>query len=161
MDEDVPSQVVVLVRHGDALCEERDSRRPLSDAGREHVEKVAGLVAHLGLHLEEVRHSGKERARETAAILAARIGVAPGLVREVEGLKPKDEVQPIAEDLESEGRSVALVGHLPFMGLLASAMLCGDPERVDCRFGDAGCMVLSRVEGGWRLDGLVNHNMSG
>jgi phosphohistidine phosphatase len=159
MDGSTTSQVVALVRHGDAMSEEEDPRRPLSAAGREHVEKVSGLLAGLGLALEEVRHSGKERARETAEIFAARVGVAPDLVGETSGLKPKDDVEVIAEQLETEGRSVALVGHLPFMGLLASRLLSGDAERVRFRFQDAGCLLITRVEGGWRLDGFVNHDL--
>lgn len=161
MDESLPSQVVVLVRHGDALSEEEDPKRPLSTAGREQVDKMAALVAGLGLELEEVRHSGKERARETAEIFAARIGVGPDRVREVSGLKPKDDVEAIAESLESEGRSVALVGHLPFMGLLASRLMSGDAGRMQLRFGDAGCMVVSRREGGWRLEEFINHDLVG
>jgi phosphohistidine phosphatase len=160
MGEGPPKQVVVLVRHGDAMTEEEDPRKPLSDAGREHVEKVAELVAHLGLHLEEVRHSGKERARETAEIFAARNGVAAGQVNEVKGLKPKDDVGPVAEELESEGRSVAVVGHLPFIGLLASRLLSGDAGRLQFRFGDAGCLVATRVEGGWRLEEFLNHDLA-
>jgi phosphohistidine phosphatase len=155
----LPTQVVVLVRHGDAMSEEQDPKRPLSAAGREHVEKVADLVAGLSLYLEEVRHSGKDRARETAEIFATRVGVAPDRVREVSGLKPKDDVEVVAEELEKEGRSVALVGHLPFMGLLASRLLSGDARHLDFRFGDAGCLVVSRAEGGWRLEGFVNHDL--
>ena len=159
MEGSTPLQVVVLVRHGDAMSKEKDPRRPLSAIGREHVEKVAGLVAGIGLELEEVRHSGKERARETAEIFAERVGVTPDRVREASGLNPKDDVEVIAEQLETEGRSVALVGHLPFMGLLASRLLSGDAERVQLRFQDAGCLLVTRVEGGWRLDGFVNHEL--
>ena len=156
MEGSMPLQVVVLVRHGDAMSKEEDPRRPLSAAGREHVEKVAGLVAGIGLDLEEIRHSGKERARETAEIFAERVGATPDQVREASGLNPKDDVDVVAEQLETEDRSVALVGHLPFMGLLASRLLSGDSERVQLRFQDAGCLVVARVEGGWRLDGFVN-----
>ena len=159
MDGSTPSQVVVLVRHGDAMSKEEDPRRPLSAAGREHVEKVAGLVAGIGLDLEEVRHSGKERARETAEIFAEWVGVTPDRVREASGLNPKDDPEVVAEQLETEDCSVALVGHLPFMGLLASRLLSGDAERLRFRFQDAGCLVVARVEGGWRLDGLVNHRL--
>ena len=159
MDGSTPSQVVVLVRHGGAMSKEEDPRQPLSAAGREHVEKVAGLVAGIGLDLEEIRHSGKERARETAEIFAERVGVTPDRVREASGLNPKDDVEVIADQLETEDRSVALVGHLPFMGLLASRLLSGDAERLRFRFQDAGCLVVARVEGGWRLDGLVNHGL--
>jgi phosphohistidine phosphatase len=159
MDGSPPSQFVVLVRHGDAMSEEQDPRRPLSAAGREHVDQVAGLVAGLSLEIEEVRHSGKERARETAEIFAARVGVAPERVREVTGLKPKDDVGVVAEELESEGRSMALVGHLPFMSLLASRLLSGDPKCLRFRFGDAGCLLVTRVEGGWRLEEFINHDL--
>ena len=159
MDGSLPSQVVVLVRHGDALSEEEDPRRPLSAAGREQVDKVAALVAALSLDLEEIRHSGKERARETAEIFAARIGVATDRVREVSGLKPRDDVESMAETLASEGRSVALVGHLPFMCLLASRLMSGDAGRMQFRFGDAGCMVVSRMEGEWRLEEFINHDL--
>ena len=159
MDGSTPLQVVVLVRHGDAMSKEEDPRRPLSAIGREHVEKVAGLVAGIGLELEEVRHSGKERARETAEIFAERVGVTSDRVREASGLNPKDGVEVIAEQLETEGHSVALVGHLPFMGLLASRLLSGDAERVKLRFQDAGCLLVTRVDGGWRLDGFVNHEL--
>lgn len=159
MDGSTPPQVVVLVRHGDAMNEEEDRRRPLSAVGRKHVEKVAGLLACFGLELGEVRHSGKERARETAEIFADRIGVKPDRVREAGGLNPKDDVEVIAGQLETEGRSVALVGHLPFMGLLASRLLSGDAGRVRFRFQDAGCMLVARVEGGWRLDGFINHEL--
>jgi phosphohistidine phosphatase len=159
MDEGLPSQVVVLMRHGHAMSEEDDPRRPLSSTGREQVAKVGDLVAGIGLELEEIRHSGKERARETADIFAARVGVAPERVREASGLKPKDDVGVIAEELESGGRSVALVGHLPFMGLLASRLLCGDAGHLRFRFGDAGCLLVTRVEGGWRLDEFINHEL--
>jgi phosphohistidine phosphatase len=141
------------------MTEEQNPQRPLSDAGREHVEKVAGLVARLGLGLEEVRHSGKERARETAEIFAARNGVATEHVIEVQGLKPKDDVVPVVDELETGRRSVALVGHLPLMGLLASRLLSGDEARLQCRFGDAGCMVVVRAQEGWQLEELVNHDL--
>lgn len=159
MDESLPTQVVVLVRHGDAVREEENPRRPLSVAGREHVARVVGLVAGLGLEFEEIRHSGKERARETAEIFAARVGAPVDRVREAGGLKPKDDVETIAQELESDRRSVALVGHLPFMGLLASRLLSGDAGRLRLHFGDAGCLVASRVEGGWQLEQFVNHDL--
>lgn len=160
MNTGLPSQFVVLVRHGDAVSEEENPRRPLSPAGREQVDKVAGLLAGLSLDLAEVRHSGKERARETAEIFAEKVGVASESVREVSGLQPKDDVEVVAEGLEREGQSVALVGHLPFMGLLASRLLSGDAGRLQFRFGAAGCLVIARTEGGCRLEAFINHELS-
>ena len=53
-----------------------------------------------------------------------------------------------------------MIGHLPFMGLLASRLLSGDAGRLQLRFGDAGCMVVSRAEGGWRLEAFVNSELA-
>lgn len=155
----LPLQFVVLLRHGDAMSGEENPQRPLTAAGREQVDKVAGLVAALSLELDEVRHSGKQRARETAEIFAVRVGLRPDRILEVSGLKPKDDVECVAEEIEGGGMSVALVGHLPFMGLLASRLLSGRAGRLQIRFGDAGCMVLSRMEGGWRLEEFINHDL--
>lgn len=151
------AQVVLLVRHGEALGKDENPKRPLSDAGRRHVEKVSGLLA--GGMVTEVRHSGKARARQTAEILAAEIGVPLDRVREIPGIRPDDDVHPVAEALEREGASVALVGHMPFMAKLASRLLAGSSERVAVGFGDAACMVLSRNGRTWRLDGLLNHHL--
>jgi phosphohistidine phosphatase len=153
--------MVVLMRHGDAMSEAEDPKRSLSVIGREHAKQVSGRLAGLDLGLAEIRHSGKERARQTAEILAAQIGISLDRVTEVSGLKPNDDVEIIAEALEVEGCSVALVGHLPFMGRLASRLLSGDASRVSFRFEDAGCLIVSRDTGAWRLDGFINHDLLG
>ncbi len=160
MGGDGPSQMVALVRHGQAKSADEDPARGLTAAGRERVDRVAGMAAALGLALDEVRHSGKERARETAELFAARLGVAPTRVLRAHGLDPNDDVEAVADLLEVEGRSVALVGHLPFMRLLASRLVSGDPERLNVRFGDAGCLVVARDGVGWRLEALLNHELS-
>jgi phosphohistidine phosphatase len=159
MDQSLPSQVVVLVRHGEAKTKDVDPKKSLSEAGREHVVQVSGQVAGIGPSLEEIRHSGKVRAQQTAEVLAEVVGVAPERVREVDGLRPNDDVGAVARQVDEEGRSLALVGHLPFMGKLASLLLTGDPGRLDLRIGDAGCLILRRSEDGWRLEGFFNHDL--
>jgi phosphohistidine phosphatase len=159
MDQVAPSQVVVLVRHGEAKTKDADPKKSLSDAGRENVVKVSGLVAGIGPSLEEIRHSGKERARQTAEVFAEVAGIAQERIREVAGLKPNDDVGAVAKQLDEQGRSVALVGHLPFLGRLMSLLLSGDSQALDIRFGDAGCSILRRTETGWRLEGLINHEL--
>ena len=152
-------QLVVLMRHGEAQSSYENPSRPLSDAGRAHVEKVACALAGIGPRLEQVRHSGKARALETAEIFAARVGVTADLVLQYDGLAPEDDVEVVAQELEREGRSVALVGHLPFMGLLASRLLSGEAGRLGFRFQDAACMVLCRIAGGWRLELFLSHDL--
>lgn len=152
------SQVVVLVRHGDAVDKSVDPARPLSDLGRAHAEAVAERLCGARLGLLEVRHSGKLRALETAEIFARHLDLGAGL-REAQGLAPNDPVEPVVELLDSERRSVMLVGHLPFMGRLASRLLVGDPGRLPVRFADAAALTLGRVKEGWVLFGLLSHEV--
>lgn len=136
-----------------------DPARPLSGAGRERALRTASWVAGLGLPLDEVRHSGKTRARQTAEILAERLGLGPDRVRAVAGLSPLDDVEDLAVGLESERGRVALVGHLPHLARLASRLLVGDPERLGLVFPDAAAALIARAGGGWHLLALVSPDL--
>lgn len=154
------AQVLVLVRHGQAKSTEEDPARPLSVTGRQQAETMSNWLARLGLEVEEVRHSGKPRAQQTAEILAGRLGLAPAQVRRVPGLSPSDDVEPVAQGLESDRRSVMLVGHLPFLNKLASRLLTGDADRTSLRFAEVGTVVLARNSGNWLLVAVISPEMT-
>lgn len=82
---------VYLMQHGVAATEEVDPARPLTDAGRMAVEEVAARARSLGVRAGVCVHSGKLRARQTAAILAAALGAA---LEERPDLGPSDPVGP-------------------------------------------------------------------
>jgi len=125
-----------LVQHGDAVTEQVNPDRPLSDKGKRDVGRVAVLLARARPAISRVIHSGKARARETAEILAR--AAAPGVTVEAAaaGLAPNDQTdlffQAIASWLDGvaaghePAAGVVLVGHLPFMGKLASRLVCGN-----------------------------------
>jgi hypothetical protein len=48
-----------------------------------------------------------------------------------------------------------LVGHLPFLGRLASFLLSGDPEAGVVRFRNAGIVCLSDQEGKWAVNWVM------
>ena len=60
-----------LVQHGDAVPEETDPQRPLSERGCAEVQRVAELLAGAGVQVSTILHSGKTRAEQTARLLAA------------------------------------------------------------------------------------------
>ena len=60
-----------LVQHGEAVGESVDPNRPLSAHGRATVEQVAACAARLGLKVDQIRHSGKLRAEQTATACRA------------------------------------------------------------------------------------------
>jgi phosphohistidine phosphatase len=139
-----------LVQHAQAKPKEEDPARPLTDAGRAAAQAVAISAARLGLEVDQIRHSSKTRARQTAEALARALSPAGGVVA-VSGLAPRDDVRPVAEALAGEGRPVMLVGHLPFMSRLAALLLAGDPDRGVVQFRQGGIVCLAREEGRWLL----------
>ena len=146
-----------LVQHAEAKSKEEDLERSLADVGSENAERMAAWAARAGVRVEQIRHSGKKRAEETAEILAAAL--SPGQVVAVEGLKPNDDVYPVAEELSVEERAVMLVGHLPHLARLASLLLCGKPEFPLVRFQNAGIVHLSRDEETWSLRWVVTPDL--
>ncbi len=116
-----------LMQHGEALSADVDPLRPLSDQGRASVRSVAGHAAACGVSIDRIVHSGKLRAAQTAALLAASLRC--GDVAQMDGLKPSDSVElavPALADPDAPG-SLAVVGHLPFLERFASLLVSGDP----------------------------------
>lgn len=150
---------VLLVRHGQSTSTMENPQRPLAIPGRQHAEHVASWLDECGYSVEEILHSSKLRARQTAKIFGARLGVHAGHVREVSGLKPNDDPAPMAETLETDRRSIMVVSHLPLLNRLASLLLAGDPDLLQFQFSDAGVVILSGVASGWRIEGVVGHQM--
>lgn len=139
------------MRHGDAKIEAEDPARPLSDRGQEEVTRVAKYVGALGLQIAAIHHSEKLRARQTAEILAEFLSPARG-IHEMEGLGPMDHPGKAQAALEAASEPVMLVGHLPHLSRLASALLLGDSEQEILQFkpGAIACLVtddwIFRVE---------------
>jgi phosphohistidine phosphatase len=143
-----------LVQHGEAKPESEDPERPLTDKGAETVRRMAALAVQVGLKVDLIRHSGKKRAEQTAALLAERLNPAQGVIC-VAGLKPNDDVRPVAEAILAEQGAVMLVGHLPHLSRLANLLLTGDPESSVLRFQMAGIVCMSNQEGKWAVNWLM------
>ncbi len=149
-----------LVQHGEATPEAEDPSRPLTERGREEVRRAAERAAALGIQVAEIRHSGKLRARQTAEILAERLSPPRG-VREMEGLGPTDDPWLAHRAVESAREPVMLVGHLPHLGRLASALLTGDYRRDIIQFRMGAIVCLINVEGRWLLQWVLTPEIAG
>ena len=140
---------VYLVQHGVAEPEDVDPGRPLAPQGVEESGVLANFLANElakssdgthpdGLRLTvknhqtgedeplglEIWHSGKLRARQTAEILAGRLGLDPtASVLQKEGLGPKDPSGRFLTDVLDRSNGIVVVcGHLPFLHRLATDM---------------------------------------
>ena len=109
---------VHLVHHADAVGPAVDPQRPLSTLGQSQADSLSGRAAEAGVRPEVIWHSGKLRARQTAASFLRRC--APfAEFRMVRGLRPDDPPHWICDELLGEERDVLLVGHMPSISLLA------------------------------------------
>jgi len=141
-----------LVQHGEAKSEQEDPKRPLNEQGHTNVSRSAGIAARLSIAPEEILHSGKTRAQETAEILGRKLSKP---VRQANGLAPNDPVDPWKARIEQEERDLMLVGHLPFMEKLASALLTCSPDAGIVKFRMGGVVCLDNGDGRWRLQWII------
>ncbi len=136
---------IYLVQHGKAEPKDVDPTRPLTERGRQEAQRVAAFAERLGLEVRQIRHSGKTRAEQTAAILCEALSPPDGVVT-ASGLAPLDDVQPVADALAQEPQPVMLVGHLPFVARLTGLLVTGDPDRTVVRFRNGGIVCLAHEE---------------
>ncbi len=139
-----------LVRHGQAESPTVDPRRPLSSRGARDVGQVAERAAERGVRVDRILHSGVLRAEQTAAILASRLSPTGGC-ESTPGLRPNDDVDSAAAWLAHESDNLMLVGHLPFMDLLAMRLAASDGDDPPTRFDTATMACLERGADGWRI----------
>lgn len=145
-----------LVRHGDALAETADPRRPLSPLGQEQVEQAARAAAARQARASAIFHSGILRAQQTADIMARHLAPPMG-VRRMTGLSPQDDPAIAKAELEAAQESVMLVGHLPHMSRLAALLIHGDPECEIVAFAPATLVSISREAARWKLAWILNY----
>jgi len=112
---------------------------------------MAEYLSSLTLHVDRIEHSDKQRARQTAKIMAAHLRPEGG-TRQVAGLSPNDDVVPMRGRLQSESGSLMIVGHLPYLSRLLSVLLGVQQDRPLVAFQMGGVVHLEREDNGeWRL----------
>jgi phosphohistidine phosphatase len=117
-----------LIRHG--VAEERgeawpdDAKRPLTQAGMAKLRRSARALARLGVVFDVIVTSPLVRTRQTAEILAANLDPHPHVVT-ADALAPGGSVAAVlaALELHAKRERVAVVGHEPGIGALASRIL--------------------------------------
>ena len=139
-----------VFRHGDAKPRHEDPQRGLSDRGREEVQAVCAAFSRSKPQVEAIWHSGKTRAAQTAELLGARLHIDER-VRSRSGLNPNDPLPPLLESIGSHDGNLVVVGHLPQLGKLVSALLLG-AEQDFLDFPSAGLVCLESSADSWSLN---------
>ena len=161
---------IYLVRHGIAYEPgepgyEDDTQRPLTDKGREKMNKVARVLKRLNVKPDAIVSSPYLRARQTAEIFAKELKYKKNKIEFSERLLPTSKPEPmIAEIIEKYiVEELVIVGHEPCLGLLISALAAGDPDlAINVKYGSVCCLSVDdfRIERRAALEWLLTPKIS-
>ena len=147
---------VLLIRHGKAFSSAQDPEQSLTIEGRREAERLAAYLGRLKVRVSRVFHSGKTRTRQTAEIFAGALQ-CPNEIEARSDLSPNDPVDRIADELNKSEEGLCLVGHLPFVGLLASRLLCASRDESLFAFAPSTVLALERSrEGAWTVAWMLS-----
>jgi phosphohistidine phosphatase len=133
------------MRHGQPISTIENPERPLSNQGKKDVEKIAEFLYRAGVKIDQALHSGKARAKQTAAIMASRLN--PKLeLQESPGLSPLDDVTRIANQIKEAKKDLLIAGHMPHLGKLVSLLVVGNQLAPMVNFQQGGVVCLERDE---------------
>jgi phosphohistidine phosphatase len=155
--------LIYLIQHAEAKEESEDPERPLSAKGVNSISETSFDLYRNNVRVDQILHSGKLRAKQTAEIIAERLTQANyKTISETDGLSPLDSPGIWNDRLKYLTGDLMLVGHMPHLGKLASLLLCGDMGKYIISF-TPGCVVcLERHEqGNWTLKWMLTPSMPG
>lgn len=145
-----------LVRHAESKTKEEDPESGLTGPGFANVRKTAAYVKKLDISVEIIYHSDKLRAKQTANELAAGIKSVTGL-KQRESIAPMDDISSMKEEIQGSDKNIMIVGHLPYMVKLSSALLCGNENQNVVSFQNSCIVKLVRDEEnkGWSVKWML------
>jgi phosphohistidine phosphatase len=148
-----------LAQHGEACAKDIDPQRPLTDQGREDIERLAAFLAQASIQVERVIDSGKLRAAQTADLLAA--AVAPLVELETsDRINPNDDPRAFNWEQATGGQDTLVVGHLPFMARLVSLLVVEDPDRSIMAYRPGSIVCLERdSDGHWQIIWMIRPHL--
>lgn len=139
---------IVLVRHGEAT---QDTVKGLSPKG---VLKTKEVASHLHLKFDQIWHSPKERARQTAELIAATDSHHPPLIIREE-LLPDYPPEVIYHEINATRGVICLVSHLPLIDALASLLLFGHTHDSCLTFGCSTIVSLTPFGEKWHIQRVL------
>lgn len=147
---------IILVRHGDAINENINPLRPLSDLGQQQAHSVAKqLLAQVEFHPQVIMHSGKARAKETAEQIIQQTNFSP-ILQEEACLKPGGDPEDVITLIEALGQDCMMVSHLPLLDYLLADLLLGVPNQQMVEFHPCTAVGLHlQPNKEWRIEWII------
>lgn len=136
--------ICYLVRHG--IAEERsperaDGERALTAEGVRKMRQAVDGLRRLDVRPGAIWSSPLCRARETASLLTAGLGIKSSAI--CPALAPEGDQAAVLTAMQTAPSPLMLVGHQPDLGMLASRMLTGDAAGVFLPFKKGGVACIT------------------
>jgi len=112
------------VRHGEAHSVDVDPQQALTENGKAGVSKMAKYLSDCKIHIAQIMHSPKNRAKQTAEIFATELQSDCSEVESI--LSPEADVGTMLDYIKNLSSDTMLVTHLPFIAKLLSALVIND-----------------------------------
>jgi phosphohistidine phosphatase len=129
---------IFLMQHGEAKAKDVDPERGLTVKGERQIASSAKALKRLCVAVDLVVTSTKKRAQQTARIVAKELGYSEAEIvgnKSFNPLSPADEAIGFLEGFKDR-EQVLVVGHLPSLLEIASALLCeGAKVAIDFKMG--------------------------
>lgn len=146
---------IYLIRHSKAVSPgtpgyEDDSARPLTEKGREKMEKIASALKGLGIKPDLIVTSPYVRARQTAEILAAMLKYGKDLAFS-DTLVPMGEADEIIGEIVEKFNvdELVLVSHEPCLSNLIGALTARSPDlAISLKIGGVCCLSSDDLRAG-------------
>ena len=120
-----------FMRHGIAVAADdaevtQDDKRPLTNKGMKRMRRAARGLRRLNIPFDAILTSPVLRARQTAEIVAAALGMEAQL-EEISGLAPESTVQHLLFGLTryQDREHLLVIGHEPLLSRTIASLLCG------------------------------------
>lgn len=143
-----------LVRHGESVS--TDNAEPtLSETGIRQTQEVARFLKQCRVEIDEMIHSEKWRAQQTAQIMGQIAAPDLTLIPRT-GLKPNDPIEPLLEEIAAFDRNVMVVSHLPFLEKLLATLVMGSESSSPIEL-CGSCVVCLQGSGlSWQIAWVIS-----
>jgi phosphohistidine phosphatase len=140
-----------IVQHGDAVPKDISPNRPLSDRGRADIQRLTEWLSSRNIQVEQILHSGKVRAKETAEILRPLLE-SRGQILASDGLAPNDSPEAFLKQLRHAKKDTVVASHMPFVARTVSQALTGASDQQLLEFVPGSVAGIESSDGAsWRL----------
>jgi phosphohistidine phosphatase len=117
--------LIYLMRHGDYHLN-KDNNDVLTPKGIQQIESLSQFLLQSKISITEILHSEKNRAKQTASIIAHQLG--SNKINEKTLISPNDDPSSFLAELSIYESGTLVVTHLPYVGRLLSHLVLGQDE---------------------------------